>query len=189
MRVAIFLAEGFELCEALITVDILRRGQIAIDTVSIHDDLLVKSSQRVEVQADLLYKDIDVATYDVLVFPGGKLGTQNLEAFAPVVNAMKSHFESGKLSCAICAAPSILGHQGILKGRKYTCFPSFDDPSYGGFYQNELAVKDGNLITGRGMGATIEFARLILMQLVDEDAVKKVEYGMQYEHSFRELSQ
>lgn len=188
MKCAIFLAEGFEPCEALITVDILRRGQVSIDTVAIGGDLLVKSSQQIVVQADKLYAEIDPASYDVLIFPGGKLGTQNLEAFAPAVEAMKSHFANGKLTCAICAAPSILGHQGMLKGRKYTCFPSFDDASYGGCFMQELAVKDGNLITGRGMGATVEFARTILAELADEETMRKVEYGMQYEHSFRTLS-
>ena len=53
----------------------------------------------------------------------------------------------------------------------------------------ELSVTDENVITGRGMGATIEFARNILKKLTDEETLKKVEYGMQYEHSFRELTQ
>ena len=102
-------------------------------------------------------------------------------------NALKAHFESGKLTCAICAAPSVLGHLGILNGKHYTSFPAFASDSYGGIYETELAVEDGNVITGRGMGATIEFARLIIRRLTDDETMRRLEYGMQYEHSFRTL--
>lgn len=188
VKAALFLAEGFEDCEAMITVDMLRRGRVEIDTVSIADDPLVKSSHGVRMYADHCWKDIDTEDYDVLILPGGKLGTANLEAFEPLKEALRKHYDAGKLTCAICAAPSILGHMGILKGRKYTCFPSFD-ADYGGAYQMELAVTDGNVITGRGMGATIEFARRILMKIVDPQMLRHVEYGMQYEHSFREMKE
>ncbi len=187
MKCAIFLADGFETCEGLITVDILRRGGITIDTISMNDDLTVTTSHNVKLFAEKKYADIRAKDYDVLIMPGGKLGTKNLEANEQLKADFKEHLNAGKLTCAICAAPSILGHMGLLKDRKYTCFPSFDG-AYGGAYQMELAVKDGNLITGRGMGATIEFARTILRELTDEETMKKVEYGMQYEHSFRTLN-
>ena len=186
MKCAIFLAEGFEPCEGLITIDMLKRAKTQIDIVTIEKDLAVRSSQGVVVMAEKKWDDIDPKEYDVLIIPGGKLGTQNLEACKPLVEAFKEHYEAGKLTCAICAAPSIFGHQGMLKGKKYTCFPDFDG-DYGGEYQMELAVTDGNLITGRGMGATIEFAREIIKKIADEDTLKAVEKGMQYKHSFREF--
>lgn len=182
MKGLIFIAEGFEECEALITVDLLRRADITIDTVSISADKAVKSSHDVTVICDRILSETDPEDYDVLIMPGGKLGTANLEACDAVREAMRNHFEAGRLTCAICAAPSVLGHMGLLKDRKYTCFPSFDESSFGGFYQNVLAVRDGNLITGRGMGATIEFAREILKTELSEDKMKAVEAGIQYEH-------
>lgn len=185
MKCLIFLADGFEDCEALITVDMLRRAGVRIDTVTINDTEKVTASHGVTMLADRVLKDTDPSDYDVLILPGGKKGTINLEADERVREAIQRHVSQGKLMCAICAAPSILGHMGILKGKKYTCFPSFRDDSYGGDYQMELAVTDGNIITGRGMGATIEFARQILMKLVDEKTLHKVEYGIQYEHNFR----
>jgi 4-methyl-5(b-hydroxyethyl)-thiazole monophosphate biosynthesis len=159
---------------------------VEIDTVSISDRHQVTSSHGIRVIADLIYSDIDPEDYDVLILPGGKLGKQNLEDFTPLVDAVQKHFEEGKLTCAICAAPAILGHRNMLAGRRYTCFPTFDEKEFGGEYMMELAVTDGNLITGRGMGATIEFSREILKKLVDEETLKKVEYGIQYEHTFRE---
>ena len=185
MKCAIFLAKGFEDCEALITMDMLRRAKIEVDSVSITDDLKVETSHGVTLFADRLYSEIDPADYDALILPGGKVGTENLGGFKPLMEAVRKHFDQGKLTCAICAAPSLFGKLGILKGRHYTCFPSFYSASYEGTYEMELAVKDKNLITGRGMGATIEFARLIIGALTDEETLKQVEYGMQYEHSFR----
>lgn len=180
MKCLVYLAEGFEECEALITVDLLRRGNVAVDTASIANTEMVKSSHNIEVKADYKLNEVDPESYDVLIMPGGKLGTANLEACEEVTSAYRKHYDSGKLTCAICAAPSILGHMGILKGKKYTCFPSFDEDSFEGEYQKTSAVKDGNVITGRGMGATIEFARLILKELIGEDGLKDVENGIQY---------
>ncbi|MBR4454742.1 MAG: DJ-1/PfpI family protein [Solobacterium sp.] len=185
MKCAIFLAKGFEDCEALITIDMLRRAGVPVDSVSISDDLLVETSHGVKLYADKKWKEIIPSDYDVLILPGGKAGTMNIESFQPLKDALCDHFSSGKLTCAICAAPSVLGHLGILKEKHYTCFPDFASDSYGGIYENELAVEDGTVITGRGMGATIEFARLIIRRLTDESVMRKLEYGMQYEHSFR----
>ncbi len=187
MRCAIFLAKGFEDCEALITIDMLRRAGIPVDSVSITDDSVVETSHSVRLYADKLWKEITPSDYDVLILPGGKAGTMNLDSFPPLKDALKAHFAAGKLTCAICAAPSVLGHLGILNGKHYTCFPSFASDAYGGVYEQELAVEDGCVITGRGMGATIEFARLIIRRLTDEETMQRLEYGMQYEHSFRNL--
>ncbi len=186
MKCAVFFAEGFEECEGLIIVDMLRRGGVSIDTVSITDSKKVLSSHNVTVETDQVWNDIDPGTYDVLILPGGKLGTENLEHFAPLLNALKKHCEEGKLTCAICAAPSILGHLGLLKEKNYTSFPAFSDPSYGGEYQMELAVKDGNIITGRGMGATISFSLKILEEIKPE-CLDKVKYGIQYAETFRTM--
>ena len=188
MKSAIYLADGFETCGGLITVDLLRRANVEIDTISIKDANFVRSSHGIDLLTDRIYMETDPQEYDVLILPGGRVGTDNLEQFDALREAVKAHFEAGKLTCAICAAPSILGHMGLLKDRKYTCFPTFDDSSYEGEYQQELAVRDGNLITGRGMGATIEFAREILKAITDEETLKRVEYGIQYEHTFREES-
>lgn len=185
MKIAIFLADGFETCEGLITVDMLRRASLTIDTISMNDTEEVTTSHGIRLFADRLFRDFDPQEYDVLIMPGGKVGTANLESSERLKEIYAAHFDKGALTCAICAAPSILGHMGILKGRKYTCFPTFDEAGFGGEYQNELAVTDGNLITGRGMGATIEFARHIIQALCDEETLHKVENGIQYEHTFR----
>jgi len=186
MKAAIFFANGFEESEGLIVVDMFRRAGVAIDTVSMNESREVETSHHIHLSSDLIYKDVNCKDYDILILPGGKLGTANLEANDALKQALKEHCESGKLTCAICAAPSILGHLGLLKGRKYTCFPDFDG-EYGGMYQMELAAKDGNVITGRGMGATIGFAHTILSSIVDAKTMQKLEWGMQYAGTFRTI--
>ncbi len=180
MKCAVFLADGFEECEGLITVDMLRRADIETVMISVSGRKEINGSHGIIVHADQLYEDADISSFDVLILPGGRVGKENLESFEPLLSVLKNHFESGKLTCAICAAPSIFGHLGILKGKDYTCFPSFDEEAFAGQYQKQPAVKDGNLITGRGMGATIEFASLIIRELKGEETLEKVKYGMQY---------
>lgn len=187
MKCALFLAEGYEECEALITVDLLRRANVEVDTVSIMESEYVKSSHNIVVKADKLWSDFNKEEYDVLILPGGKLGTSNLEKFSPLIEVLKEHYASGKLLAAICAAPSIFGHLGFLRGKKYTCFPTFDESSFGGIYEKALAVVDQNVVTGRGMGASIEFARTLVNILTNGGMTDNVDYGIQYEHRFREL--
>ena len=108
MKCLIFLADGFEDCEALITVDMLRRAGIDIDTVTINETNEVTASHGVTMIADRTLKDTDPAAYDVLILPGGKRGTMNLEADERVKASIRKHVYEGKLMCAICAAPSML---------------------------------------------------------------------------------
>lgn len=180
MKSLIFLANGFETCEALITVDMLRRAGITIDTVTLNADKRVTSSHQVEIFADYTLDQVDPSEYDLLILPGGKVGTKNLEEDERVIDAVKNHIKNNKLMAAICAAPSILGHLGKLREKKYTCYPTFDEASFGGEYMDILAIKDGKLITARGMGATIEFAREIIREVAGEEVLKQVENGMQY---------
>lgn len=179
-RVAVFLAEGFETCEALIVVDLLRRAQVRVDTISISNQLDVLSSQQVVVQADLTLKESILSDYDVLFLPGGKLGTQNLETCSSLLEAYQNHFEQGKLCAAICAAPSILGHLGVLKGKNFTCFPGFEEDGFGGSYLGERVVLDGNVLTGLAMGASVDFGLKLVEILQGSDRLQLVKQGIQY---------
>jgi len=178
MKVGIILAEGFEECEALIVVDMLRRANIMIDMIGLNS-IEVISSHNITIKSDLLLDDCDIDSYDGIILPGGKLGTSNLDNSEMVKKIVSEFLAEGKLVAAICAAPSILGKMGLLRNRNYTCFPTFDG-EYGGTYNNVLAIEDGNLITGRGMGASIEFGRLLIRKLSDEETLSKVEEGIQY---------
>lgn len=169
-KIAIFFATGFEEIEALTVVDILRRAGETVQMVSITGEKRVTSSHDVTVEMDLLFSEVDFTTLDVLVLPGGMPGTKNLEAFAPLMEQVDTFVKAGKLVTAICAAPSILGHRGHLKGKKACSFPTFEDHLEGADVKREPAVIDGNIITGRGMGAAIPFGLAILEKLQGKDA-------------------
>lgn len=171
-KIAVFFATGFEEIEALTVVDILRRAEETVEMVSITGEKTVTSSHDVTVEMDLLFSEVDFNSVDVLVLPGGMPGTKNLEAFAPLMEQVDAFVKAGRLVTAICAAPSILGHRGHLKGKKACSFPSFEEHLEGAEVMKEPAVIDGSIITGRGMGAAVPFGLAILEKLQGKEAAQ-----------------
>ncbi len=160
-RIAIFFAEGYEEIEGLTVVDICRRCGLAIDMVSITEQKQVKGSHGILVEMDKTWSQADFAEYDMLVLPGGGDGTKNLEACQALMEQVDAFYASGKYVAAICAAPSILGHRGILKGRRACSYPGFESHLAGALVTKEPVEVDGNVITSRGMGTSIPFALAI----------------------------
>ena len=176
------LADGFEDTEALTTRDVLTRAGIEMTTASISDYEQVQSSFGVEVLADALLKLIfDITPYDFLVLPGGGRGTMNLEASPIVKTCIEKFIQYDKYVCAICAAPSILGHRGYLKDKKFTCFAGCEEGIDGIFTGGEVEV-DGKFITARSMMYSIPFALTIIRKLLGEEAAQKVEIGLKGQH-------
>lgn len=132
--IAVFFADGFEEGEGIVPVDLLRRAGLEVKTVSITDSNQVIGSHNIPVTTDLIWDEFVASDYDALVLPGGLRGTENLSNFTPLHAVLNSHFTSGKLCCAICAAPTLFGKLGILNGKNYTCFPDLEDASFSGNY-------------------------------------------------------
>ncbi len=169
-KTAIFFATGYEEIEALTVVDILRRAGEEITMVSITDERSVTSSHGVEVTMDKVLSEVNFDETDVIVLPGGMPGTKNLEACEALMEQVDAFVKAGKTVAAVCAAPSILGHRGHLKGKKACSFPTMESQLEGADVQQEPAVIDGNIITGRGMGAAIPFSLAILEKLQGKEA-------------------
>ncbi|MCM1263222.1 MAG: DJ-1/PfpI family protein [Butyrivibrio sp.] len=170
-KVCVFFATGFEEIEALSVVDILRRAEIDVDMVSITGEKKVTGSHRITVEMDKLFEEVDFAAVDMIVLPGGMPGTVNLEAYEPLMKQVDSFYAEGKYVAAICAAPSILGHKGMLKGKAACSNPSFESHLEGADVKNVPAVVSGKIITSRGMGTAVYFGLAILEQLKGEEAV------------------
>ena len=179
--VYVFLADGFEETEALAPVDILRRCGIEVKTVGVGGDKITGSHQ-ITVVADMIDTQVTTDGLDGIILPGGMPGTLNLEK-SPIVNACVEYCRCNNLPiCAICAAPSILGHMGILQGKRATCFPGFEQELIGAVLcQNELAVTDGKIVTGKGAGAAIEFGLAAAALFVGEEKSRKVREALQCE--------
>lgn len=176
----VFLATGFELVEALAPVDILRRAGAQVKLVGV-DGPAVTASNGVTVQADLPIAQITYEGLEAVVLPGGLPGTLNLEK-SPAVQAAVDHcVEKGKVVGAICAAPSILAHKGLLAGREATAFPRFQpDLEAGGARLSEKYVcQDGPFITGRGMGVSTEFGLALAAALVSPEEASRVRASIQ----------
>ena len=186
--VYIFLADGFEVSEALTTVNMLRRGGVNVKTVSIYDDRIVTSSNRIPVVADMAFGEFRASTSfgpclptDVMIFPGGMPGSSNLAAFGKLMDIMQQHYVEGGTLAAICAAPSVvLGLLPDLAGKKMTCYDGFEEAlmAKGAEYVKEGVVADGQLITGRGPGWAVDFGLAILTKLKGEDIAAKVKAGL-----------
>lgn len=176
----VFLAAGFEDIEALAPIDILRRAELLVTTVSITEDPLVTSAHGVGVVADACIADIDFGAADMLVLPGGLPGATNLDACEPLRQGILAHYEAGKPLAAICAAPLVFGHLGILEGRHATCYPGFETHLTGATYTAALVEKDGQFITGKGPAAAMEFGYALAAYFVGDEAVFPLRQGMMY---------
>ena len=179
-KVLIFLAEGFEEIEALTVVDLLRRANIDICMVSITGEKMVRGAHGINVEADKLYEDTEIEKADMLVLPGGMPGTKNLMKHDALVSQLKKFHEEGKAVAAICAAPMILGENGILEGKKAVCYPGFEENLKGAVVLKEEAVTDGNVITSRGLGTAIEFAGEIITYLLDAKKAQEIKDSVLY---------
>ena len=179
-KVYVFLADGFEDVEALIPVDVLRRGGVDVTTVSISDFPLVTSAHGVNIEADIMFEQGDFSDADLIFLPGGMPGAKNLFEHKGVCKAVVDQFAAGRKVAAICAAPYILGELGLLKGRDATCYPGFETHLKGANYTADLVTTDGNITTGRGPAAALPFAYELLSFFVDAETVEQIKQGMIY---------
>jgi 4-methyl-5(b-hydroxyethyl)-thiazole monophosphate biosynthesis len=167
--VYIFLADGFEEIEAITTTDVLRRGGVNIQSVSISFSQYVTGAHNITVIADHIFpymdQDIILSDADMLILPGGGRGTANLNQDERLKQLLTAFAQTGKPVAAICAAPTILGGLGLLKGKKATTYPGGEKDLAGATVVEESVVVDGNIITGRGPGLTIPFALKLLEML------------------------
>lgn len=181
MKAVVFLADGFEECEALITVDILRRAGVETVMASVSGRPEVESSRSIWVRADAPVSEIDFGTVDIIILPGGRLGTENMAESEAVTEQCRS-FANGKLVAAVCAAPSVLAGLGLLEGRKATCHPDFESAMKGAVLTHDSVTRDGNIITGQGLGATFDFAFELAGILAGEETVDNIKKAICYRH-------
>ncbi|MDF3000583.1 MAG: DJ/PfpI family protein [Bacillota bacterium] len=176
--VYVHLADGFEEIEALAVVDILRRAEIPVKSVSIADSLVVRGAHDIYINADLIFEEADYDLCEMIILPGGMPGTKNLAAHEGLASNLKHFAAKGKWLAAICAAPSVLGGLSLLEGKRATSFPGFEEQLFGANYTEERVVRDGNFLTSRGPGTAIEFGLAIVALLKNEETAQKLRKAM-----------
>lgn len=180
-KIAIFFAEGYEEIEALTVVDLLRRAGIEIEMVSITGNKTVTGAHGIPVVMDKQFDEVDFNDVDMIVLPGGMPGTKNLEAFAPLMEKVDAFHKEGKGLAAICAAPMIYGHKGIVAGKKACIYPGMEAELQGAEVTYDKVTIAGNVITSRGMGCAIEFALAIVGRYKGTEAADKLAAAVVYE--------
>lgn len=177
-KILVHLAEGFEEIEALTPVDVLRRAGCTVEIVSMTENLLVRSSRNVGVQADVLFENADYAGADMLVLPGGMPGSKNLDLHEGLREKLLQADRNGKFIAAICAAPIVLGHIGLLQGRKATCYPGNEKDLIGATSTGRAVEVDENFITGKGAGSSIKFSLALVEILLGKDKAQEIKSKM-----------
>ena len=174
-KAIVLLAEGFEEIEAMTPIDYLRRAGIEVTVVAIGGNLTVKGARGVSVNADMSLREIETASFDAVVIPGGMPGAANLAASKETGALIAEAAAAGKLVCAICASPAVvLAPLGLLSGKKFTCYPGMEEKITDGKWADGSVIIDGNIITSRGAGTAGVFAIAIIEFLLGEGEGKKI---------------
>lgn len=174
-RALVLLAEGFEEIEAVTIADVLRRAGVSVTLASLKDRV-VRGSHAIAVAADATLEEAPAGDYDALILPGGMPGAKHLAEDSRVLELVRSFVGQGKLTAAICAAPTVLEAAGVLDGVRATSYPGYELPS--AHYLEDRVVLDGSILTSRGPGTAIDFALALVQRLVTPEAARKVRAGL-----------
>lgn len=180
MKLLMVITDDYEEVEALATLALLRRAKLDVTLTSLYDDK-ARGRYGITVSNLVPFSKIDYKEYDMLIIPGGPeyIAEEKDRNFLSMV---KYFAKENKYIAAICAAPTILGHLGLLKNKKYTCFTSMNE-DFGGTYIDKYVVKDGKLITGRSNAASIDFALTIIEELLGSEITSNIKKSIYYERN------
>lgn len=176
----LFLADGFEEIEALTVVDLLRRAELDIKTVSVKADRLVMGAHKVQLVADLVMEDVDYDQSQAFILPGGMPGTTNLSKNKALIELLIRANSEEKMIAAICAAPTIFGDLGFLEGRKAVCYPGFESKLKGAIIVEDPVVRDGHIITSKAAGTAVEFSIKLIKHLKSKEDSMNIKRAILY---------
>lgn len=165
MKGLMILANGFEDAEAIVTLDILKRSQLQMITATPNKLLNIASQSKLCVQVDQYLDQVRLDEFNFLVIPGGKAVFNELRDNELVDKVIKHFIDNKKWVAAICAAPLLLGRLGYLSQHHYTCFPGCEAEVIGGRLHKDPVVVSGQIITGKAMYYSHDFALVIIEQL------------------------
>lgn len=179
-RICVFLADGFEEIEGLTVVDLLRRAGADVETVSVTGEKLIHGAHGIDVMADFLFEEMEFEGTDMLVLPGGMPGTIHLGEHSGLCRLLQQYHDSEKYIAAICAAPTVFGKLGFLRGRKAVCYPGMEDGLCGAKALKTPVAVDGHIITSRGLGTAIAFSLVLIEVLYDREKADKIQESIVY---------
>ena len=173
-KVALFLAHGTEEAEAVVTIDVLRRANLDLTTYSIEDTLELKGPHGINFKADDYLDNIKPYDFDLLFVPGGGTGVKRMKASKKLKKVLTEFYEAGGKLGAVCAGPTVLGEFGLLKDEKATCYPGTEANLHAKEYLDQDVVVSDNVVTAKGLGASIPECLNIIELLVDKETADRV---------------
>ncbi|SMC65094.1 4-methyl-5(b-hydroxyethyl)-thiazole monophosphate biosynthesis [Oscillospiraceae bacterium] len=179
-KVTAFITDGTEEAECLIAVDLLRRAGIDTELVSCNGTREVLSSHQIRIVTDKTFEEASFEDSDMLFIPGGMPGVTNLTAHEGLAKALKAQAAADKYIAAVCAGPSVLGGLGLLEGKKATCFPGWEDKLIGAECTGAGVTADGKILTGRGLGFSIDLALKMIEVLEGEEKALDIKGRIQH---------
>lgn len=181
MAIAVFFAEGFEEIEGLTVVDLTRRAGIETWMISINKEKQVTGSHGIGISVDKTLEEVDFQQVEMIVLPGGMPGTLNLGNCRVLTEQIKAFHEQKKYVAAICAAPTVFGKLGILRGEKACCYPGMEEQLEGALVGFEPCIRSGHIVTSRGMGTAIDFGLQIVALVKGEEEANKLAKAIVYQ--------
>lgn len=178
MHVCVQLAEGFEEVEAISIIDVLRRAELNVTTVSMGEDLMIKGAHKIEVKADKLFKEVNYDYIDMIILPGGMPGSKNLEEHTGLSEKIKSFADKGKYLAAICAAPMVYGKMGLLINHNAISYPGFESFLEGAKIVDEKVVQSDKIITSKGPGTALYFGLKLVEILKGKNIARDIKKAM-----------
>ncbi len=174
----VFLADGFEEIEAMAPIDILIRAGMDVTLVSVTDNLVVKSTRGIGVVAHKQMNEVNFDDANLLVLPGGQPGADHLDRHYGLKKVILDANQKGIYIAAICAAPQVLGHLGLLKGKNATCYPGMEKELVGATVTGQPVEIAGNIITGKGAGASFKFSLALVELLMGKSKALEIKEKM-----------
>lgn len=178
MKILVPLAEGFEEIEAVTILDVLRRAGLDTTSAGLTGNP-VRGSHGIPVMADEPLAGLRPDDFGAIVLPGGMPGSDNLKKSDTVISFIQGIYRRGGVTAALCAAPMVLGHAGVLAGKKATCFPGFESEMKGATPTGSPVEVDGTIITARGPGCAIPFALALVEALAGKTMMRELRDAMQ----------
>lgn len=180
MNIALLLADGFEEIETITLIDLLRRANLNIDTISINSENKVTGGQNITIEADKKIELVEFDIYDALILPGGSKGVLNLASDNRVIPLVKEFNSKEKFLIAICAAPFLLSQAGIITNFKYTCYPSWHSKIDSGSYTESNVVVSDKIITSRGVGTAIDLGLKLIEIFISIEKSNEIKKAILY---------
>ncbi|MDD3995959.1 MAG: DJ-1/PfpI family protein [Bacilli bacterium] len=180
--VYILLGDGFEEAEAVIPADLLRRAGLETRFVGL-DGLAVTGGHGITITADITLEQAELDHLQMLVLPGGQGGVESIQMNLFALSLIQRARDRGCYLAAICAAPTILAHLGIIDRRRAVCYPGLEHEMGSAVVQKgQAVVADGRIVTGMGPGSAFEFGLKLVEVLRGKETALRVKGDICYYH-------